>query len=291
MALAVLSGHAIAAGMPPLGRYADHTYVTSSDNRSWGCFGRSAGGASLANASGNGDSDIADCLSQQNSRAGLVYLVTGVCHQASNRILDPASALVTAARGYQASWHLYSTYGLPWPRNLPRHPQAEDWPLRQGRCYPPRPSGAPPPPSGGGRDDASFLARLRPLWHRGAPRKTTTPSQHQDDGLDLLREETRLMVHFRLGARFSKAKTEKVVEERVQLYEDRLPWAQEALKGHMDGGVFADKVNSQLNESLRRVEKEIGQSAYQALFDLAPGEFILVAERKIADEYFREIAV
>jgi hypothetical protein len=112
VALPDLVGHTI-----PLVGYQgwDHTYVTSSDGFVWPCWGRSAGGKALVSA--RGDSKVADCLSRNNSQAGLVYAVTGVCHQTANRILDPANVVVGGAGGYAVSSRLFGTYGVgPWPQ-------------------------------------------------------------------------------------------------------------------------------------------------------------------------------
>ncbi len=102
----MLSGRAMPAQNA---RLWDHTYVASSCGLRWGCFGRDRGGREVCR--GPGDSAIADCLSQPNSTTGLVYGVTGVCHQAANWILGPADILVTKARGYVISVFSYGTYG------------------------------------------------------------------------------------------------------------------------------------------------------------------------------------
>jgi hypothetical protein len=98
MPIGILTGRSIKMAMLP----ADHTYVTSSVGHVWPCFGRSAGG--LAICSGAGNVERADCLSNPRAEAGIVYGVTGVCHQTANRILYPAGKTVSAARGYD--WNL-----------------------------------------------------------------------------------------------------------------------------------------------------------------------------------------
>jgi hypothetical protein len=92
----------------------EHTYVTSSCGLKWGCYGRDSGGAVLSGATGS--SIIADCLSQPNSQAGIIYPITGVCHQTANRILHPAGITVAGCRGYNLSAFAFGTYGLGnWP--------------------------------------------------------------------------------------------------------------------------------------------------------------------------------
>jgi hypothetical protein len=73
-------------------QFFDHTYVTSSCGYKWGCFGRDSGGTVVVSGR-TGDSNVAECLSHprrgQWRHAGLDYLVHGVCHQATNRVLEP----------------------------------------------------------------------------------------------------------------------------------------------------------------------------------------------------------
>lgn len=105
-----LTGHRIST---MLGRI-DHTYATSDAGHAWGCFGRSTGGAVLR--SGSGDASIAACLAGTDGKAGILYAVTGLCHQAANRILHPAGITVGGARGYAGSVMFYGKHGRgPWP--------------------------------------------------------------------------------------------------------------------------------------------------------------------------------
>jgi hypothetical protein len=93
--MARLYGHAVAM----VGRFTDHTYVTSSEQHVWPCAGRSDGGRMICTRSGS--AWLASCLAGAHSTAGIVYGVTGWCHQMANRILRPAGVDVSAARGYR----------------------------------------------------------------------------------------------------------------------------------------------------------------------------------------------
>ncbi len=109
--MATLTGYAVKMR----GLRWDHTYVQSSDGDRWPCWGRDAGGRPIC--SGRGDSAVADCLSQPESHAGIIYFVTGVCHQTANRILYPGGVLVSEARGYRESAYVWGTYGRrSWPQ-------------------------------------------------------------------------------------------------------------------------------------------------------------------------------
>jgi hypothetical protein len=88
---------------------AEHTYIESSHGHVWGCWGRSAGGRPIC--VGTGNTDQADCLSRPNSEAGIIYGVTGVCHQTANRILYPSAQTVSGASGYRGSIFAWGTYG------------------------------------------------------------------------------------------------------------------------------------------------------------------------------------
>lgn len=113
MSMAILTGFSI----PMYFRQSwDHTYALSDDGFLWSCFGRTTGGGKIC--TDVGDSSMADCLAQPNSHAGIIYLVTGVCHQAASRILWPAKLLVDQAGGYGWSYALFGPYGTdpcPWP--------------------------------------------------------------------------------------------------------------------------------------------------------------------------------
>jgi hypothetical protein len=107
-----------------------HTYVVAQQAQlAWDCFGRSNGGHSVV--SGRGNSATADCLSYRRDPpsppddiytiyAGIVYLVTGTCHQAANRILFPAQVkLPTTVGGYGLSKFTYGEFGRGTWREFP----------------------------------------------------------------------------------------------------------------------------------------------------------------------------
>lgn len=94
-------------------RYADHTYVVFHNPETrWGCFGRDQGGTKLV--SDRGHFKNADQASEPSGQAGIIYGITGVCHQAANRILKGAGSLklVRDAKGYWASHFMYGAYGI-----------------------------------------------------------------------------------------------------------------------------------------------------------------------------------
>lgn len=95
------------------GNLADHTYVQCGTGRkAWGCWGGKTGGTELRRSPGS--TKRANAIAGPDERAGIkCYLINGVCHQAANRILLPASITVRGARGYDVSEALFGTYGRP----------------------------------------------------------------------------------------------------------------------------------------------------------------------------------
>jgi hypothetical protein len=152
---ATLQGFAI-----PLAPAMDHTYVASSCGLRWGCFGRDDNGAMIC--TGSGSSKLANCLSQVDSRASIIYGITGVCHQAANRILHPARLTVALAGGFQHSVFVFGVYGSGWPEKL-------------FGCL-------SPPGGGGGPPNGSGVERAPPRLNRRAARPhgfRTSTSQSQ----------------------------------------------------------------------------------------------------------------
>jgi len=95
----------------------DHTYAQA-DAQFYNCFGRSKGGTVICQ--GEGDSVASSIIANgkidsdgnNDGCAGIVYGLTGVCHQIANRILSPAKILVSSAQGYALSSAFYGDYGL-----------------------------------------------------------------------------------------------------------------------------------------------------------------------------------
>lgn len=104
----------------------EHTYVSCDDGRAWGCHGRKTGGAEICN--GTGEADQSACLAGPDETAGIKYLLTGVCHQAANRILYPCGKQITNAKGYPMTVFTFGAYGLV-PGSTKRYsPRNTPWP-------------------------------------------------------------------------------------------------------------------------------------------------------------------
>ncbi|UQA50990.1 hypothetical protein [Vibrio sp. ED002] len=109
MSIGQLKGYSVPA-LGGLVSSLSHTYVKGSNGKEWGCFGTTSGGKCIA--SGNGDLAVAERLAGFRSWAGICYGITGVCHQASNRILSPSEQTVNRADGYFLSVATFGEYGV-----------------------------------------------------------------------------------------------------------------------------------------------------------------------------------
>ena len=89
---------------------AEHTYVVIEKVMRAGCHGRSQGGRLLE--SSPGDVRMAICLAQPDGGAGVRYGISGVCHQAANRILYAAGTSTLRARGARQSLMAWGLYGI-----------------------------------------------------------------------------------------------------------------------------------------------------------------------------------
>ncbi len=108
-----------------LGKNADHTYVISSNGDVYPCHGGSNGGVIVC--SGPGNTDQAKCLAQKDLKAGILYGITGVCHQTANRILTPCGQIVSKAVGYRTSSFAWGDYGIDLISGLEYSPYGNEW--------------------------------------------------------------------------------------------------------------------------------------------------------------------
>jgi hypothetical protein len=225
----VLDGFAIPAAL--VGQHWDHTYVGSSCGLLWGCFGRSSGGSSICSAPGS--SILADCLSQVGSRAGIRYGFTGVCYQASNRILyatRPQPTTVGLCRGYQVSRYTYGEYGLgPWPERL--------------NCD---------PPGGGGNGMGETVMGLK------------------FDGNEESRREVRaILSNAKLGHPIESSKFDRLsmIHSRFRSIRDDL--TSRFQKGEISDKEYLTRFNLALQETMVQNEEVLGHDDFVSVFGTA----------------------
>lgn len=261
----------------------EHTYVTSSDGYVWKCWGKSAGGQPIC--SGEGDSLQADCLSQKNSHAGIIYGVTGVCHQTANRVLLPAQCIVSKAQKYWVTVMVYGTYGTK------RFNSLAELRSRIARCYqgavPPelQVSGAESPGDAGiaqGGDDKLYLKRLNLMYRDFLESFKDSETRRGKEGdAGLLNRELEIMVEYRLGAEtdirevHSMRRLQDELLREKELYDDAL------LRKFLKPRHYANKVNDLVSETCNRIRGVVGEEKFQKIFGLSPDASFEIVDPEI----------
>ena len=276
--MATLQGHAIPlAGV--LGKLADHTYVTCTGGHAWPCWGRSAGGKVIC--SGTGSSEQAECISKPESHAGLIYAVTGVCHQTANRILWPARVLVTAAKGYWISSLLYGTYGRG----------AAEWAaLRAGcrglsgeipDCMVPRMDLTEVPETG--PDESRYVEQVQALYAQTpATGEELNMRAMPQQGDALLNQDLTLLASYRIQAGEGSKQVKDLIDLRDEFY---------VRKSRLDGLVQMDQIsvagyveeaNAGVVNFQQGCQDILGDDDYTQLTGLKPGETVTLIDPEIA---------
>jgi len=282
MAVASLYGWAIKISW--LG--ADHTYVTSSDGGVWPCWGRSSGGRKIA--AGTGSSRQANCISQTSSHAGIIYGVTGVCHQTSNRILYPSRKLVSRARGYWASLILYGTYGTNGLAPL------LEWEARKARCAkvagtlgakkkPLTPKLAAMSARPAAAEEVglqSYVEKVVGMYEQQT-RSITLAAVPKAERIDLLARELELMADFRLGAERDSKKIRSLQRLQADLLKEKDDLDQGLIGKDLTAEDYARKVNRLVSDLLKRGAAELGKESYTRLFGVAPDVVFQLVDPRI----------
>jgi len=270
---------------------ADHTYVTSSDGGVWPCWGRSSGGQKIA--SGLGSSKQANCISQSSSHAGIIYGITGVCHQTSNRILYPCGKIVDNAKGYWASVLLYGTYGTH------SFPALIEWEARKNRCKKVKGDlGAKrkvavkklktmmaKAVSPSAKGIIGYTKKVRKLYVQQTG-EVKLKAMSAEKRTKVLAQELDLMADFRLGAKDArKIKPLKKVQAVVQKKKDDFD---KALVGmDLTPEDYAKRVNKLMNDLLKESVKLLGKESFVKMFDMPPGASFLIVDPNIIARYHK----
>lgn len=258
----------------------DHTYVTSSEGHVWNCWGRSSGGTVIC--SGEADAGAADCISQKNSRAGIIYGITGVCHQTANRILLPANCIVSGAKNYWLTAFIYGTYGVRFPSSL------LSFRKRIARCN----LGAEDLPeiksadSLRGNDEKLYIQRINSLYnHYGNMYRDLDASRERDIVPSLLGNELRITINYRLGSAAETATANKLVSYQEQLLQEKRTLDTALLKKSLSPVRYAKEVNELAATVFKGILAVLGDRNYTELFGLSPQE-----PREIVDPDIMEAA-
>jgi len=298
--MAILRGHAIRLTFTD---WADHTYVTCSGGFAWPCWGRSSGGRRIS--SGTGSSARANCISLPNSTAGIIYGVTGVCHQTANRILFPAGTTVSDARGYWASVLLFGHYGTDGlgfiVRTVACSGTSGELPQCPAATGSSRPSGVPDPDMGDGtrhpksrrtaRREATLAKRIQTLYKRQLS-VPTARSTLAGDNFRLINSELQVSLRARLPRErgfvpvtSSQIRAMNAIQSELFVRRER---SVKRLHSRLISGTeYASEVNRYVSSSLRASARALGKTNFQRFFEIDPGADVIVVDPRIATRAHR----
>lgn len=281
--MAVLNGFAIK--IKNLG--ADHTYVTSSDGGIWPCWGRSSGGRLIC--SGFGSSKKADCLSKKSSHAGLIYGVSGVCHQTANRILYPAKKIVSKAHGYWASVAMYGTYGTS------SIPSAIEWKIRKKHCK--KVKGDLNTKFSENKSEICensiqeseinlYINKVNDLYIEEVSDQVLSKSEK----IDFLGQELELMADYKLGATKDSDKINSLRKLQANLLSEKEILDDTLSNNEIDINEYAEKINKLMFNFLKESESQLGKEAHIKLFEIEPDTIFNIIDVDILAEHHKVLA-
>lgn len=261
---------------------ADHTYVECNSGAvGWRCWGGKTGGALLRHAPGS--TKRADDIAEPDEKAGVqCYLVNGVCHQASNRILLAAGITADGVRGYTLSTAIFGPYGrqsaalgLCKAPLLPHSGTTGDVPL----CMT-QPSANPlpgPPDDTGSKDfqDAHYMSAVRDLYQTYFDSELSVAA-----GFEFQMALFRALVAHRVrrrGRRLAPHIYERVMVAREDFERNRLDAEKDLFaQGHrLEFCAEFDALTVKFQDDLAQV---LDSEEYLALLALEPAERILVSD-------------
>lgn len=301
-----INGHArpiVGAGGP----IADHTNVTctGAQGNLWVCCGVPPAGPIIC--TGPGSTQQADCLSTPavtpkfNDTAGLLYAVTGVCHQAANRVLFAANLLINnKCRGIKASVATYGLRGKSIPairarlamklrfnalmifNGLVKAAGAVDWVNKLNNCVnvvgdlPPclPPLGGQPPVTPASDFEQDYLDAMNGLYEGG----TLIP----DD--DLHHDALTLQLTQGLDASKTEALRVPILKLLSHNLDVQADVVADFLEGVIDTQTFVESTNKLAVDLQAQILDVLGPDQYVRTMDAQPGEFYWVVDPSIALE-------
>ncbi len=276
---------------------ADHTYVMcGTGGKAWGCWGGKTGGTELRR--GTGSTKRADAIAGPDERAGIkCYLINGVCHQAANRILFPATITVRGARGYGVSEAMYGTYGRPrGPLGtclspFHQHPEVTgDLP----ECVEAQPAVKKASPKALARlaeeseSEQKYIKGVLAIYKKD---DRVLRSARGLAGPDLANFHLRLFmyqVEYSLGAQLDKSVSAKLRDVRLSAEWSRMKVEDLFNSGEMKVGEFVEAFNRETVLFQDAAAGALKAAQYKLLFGLKRSERVVLADPSIVAQAYGE---
>jgi len=189
-----------------------------------------------------GDSSVADCLAKPiqlpGIYAGIRYGITGVCHQAANRILYATGITVAKAKGYGASVTTWRTYGRG------------AWPERD-QCLKLIAAHAPVLPKGDERDMQS---------------KNTSVTSGQIDPNSSSRAELQALADASLGPQYDQTKIATIINLQQMLHREQEDLVRQLDRQFISRKQYLERLNVLLRRIYSQCEQILGSQDFEKLF-------------------------
>lgn len=279
---------------------ADHTYVQcGTGGKAWNCWGGKTGGTELRR--GMGSTKQADAIAERNERAGInCYLINGVCHQAANRILFPAGITVRGARGYDVSESLFGTYGRPRGAfgtcRSPFNQHAgitgdlavcAEAPVTKGAKAVRKKALARSLAEH--KREQKYIKGVLAIYGKAEPLVRASPKGlvgHDLEGFHL-----KLFMHkaqYNLGSKLDKSLSRKLQDIRLSAERSRMKIEEWFTNGEMKASEFVKAFNRETVLFQEAAAGALKPDRYKALFGLAPGDTVILADPRIVKQAFRD---
>ncbi len=295
--------YSIAGHDLPFGHYwdiADHTFVicnvdSSGDPLQFHCYGGVSGSHQTYPAiTGRGDHRLAKaicCFNPDESRTdfdhktggrlllgdccGIIYGVTGVCHQMANRILASSnSGIMISAAGYWASVSAYGVYGSGGLVSGPTAGMA--WVAYYAACLAMTgiTESNKEPLLGASEDESSQKLMVNAM---------NLEKEHAENK-ELPGLRLKLVATHRLGADFASDKMDKLVQFQMGFDGIKKNIDESYIAKDISSTRHASLVNIEYNKFLTKCAQVITTEEYKQLFGLTPGNTYELIDTEIAKD-------
>jgi len=244
----------------------DHTYVTCDNGRKWECFGQCEGGMLICE--GTVSPKAVEGIASQAHAGGIEYAVTGISHQAANRLLWGSKGMVSEARGFWACAMLFGVYGS----------DALDWLRSAGRSL--QQSESPQGPSRAILKNAPHMRALVTSIQERYMRAIRVDGAQDAEGL--LGDEFSLMIEGKLGQSYSRQRAAHLLSRHRQLMREKRSLDAKLEIGSLDKPAYMRDLDIALNSALLDMACDIGVRDFISLFEIDPSRPLRLARAKKA---------